>query len=288
MNTMPATSDQTAFETVITPDKSHRDGRFRLLWRYRDLTMLLVKRNCVATYLQSILGPFWLVLNALLTSVVFSLVFGRFIGISSDGSPHMLFYLAGNTIWSLFSKCVMQNADTFVKNRNIYSKVYFPRFTMVMATSLTNVVTFFIQFGVLLCFFLYYLFTGAVAGFTWMWLVIPALMLQSMLLGTAVGMLIASVAVKYRDFLYMVNFAIQLWMYATPIVYPLSKATGKLRLLMLANPMTPIVQNFRYAVYGMGEFLGGAWLVSIGITLLIFWLALRAFERREKDMIDVL
>ena len=276
------------FDTVITPDKSQFGLSFKMLRKYRDLIGLFVRRNFISTYKQSILGPLWILINPLMTSIVFTVIFGRVAGIASDGLPHILFYMAGNTMWTLFSKTVSQNANAFVSNRNIFSKVYFPRMTTVAATTLTAFVNFLIQFVMLLVFYVYYLIIGEPIHITLYWLMIPVLALQCMLLGTAVGILIASLAVKYRDFIYMVSMSIQLWMYATPIVYPLPAVGTRMRAALLVNPMTAVIQNFRYALYGRGELLTWEWGISALMTALLLWWGVRVFTRAEKDMIDTI
>ncbi len=280
--------NQDQFDTVITSERSSLGAQFKELWRSRDLIALLIKRNFVSTYAQSILGPLWIFINPLITSVIFTFVFGQYAGIATDGLPHILFYLAGNTMWGLCSHCASSNARVFVSNRDLFSKVYFSRLNMVLATSLTAVANFLIQFSMILIFYAYYLIIGEPIMITWRWLLLPVLILQSMLLGTSVGMFVAALSVRYRDFMYMVGFGVQLWMYATPIVYPLTSNTESIgRTLLLINPMTAVVQNFRTVLYNQGEFLGLPWLISGAVTLAMFFASLLLLQRAEKDMIDL-
>lgn len=273
------------WETVLTPPGRWGRLNFKELWGYRDLIKMFVKRNFTIMYKQTILGPLWLILNPLMTSVIFTVVFGNFAHISTDGIPQMLFYMAGNTIWGLFSSCVTGTANTFTGNAVVFGKIYFPRMTVPISQAITALVNFGIQFAMLMIFFFYFMIMGEISV-SWKVLIIPILLLEAMLLGMGVGVIVSSLTTKYRDLAIAVGFGIQLWMYATPIVYPLGETGGLMRMALLANPMTAVVNNFRYALLGSGELLVGSWALSWFTTMSLLVLGLLLFGRIEKTFMD--
>ena len=272
-------------EIIIKPKTGWFDIDLAELWRYRDLIVMFVKRNFTVQFKQTILGPLWLIINPLMTSVVFTFVFGNFAGIPTDGVPTMLFYMAGNTMWGLFASALTGTSNTFTANAGVFGKIYFPRLTAPISQVITSLVNFGIQFAMLMIFFVYFASRGEVA-LSWWALLIPALLLHTVVLGLGVGIIISSVTTKYRDLAIAVGFGVQLWMYATPVVYPLSQTGSWMRTLLLINPMTSIINNFRFALLGCGQLMTGWWAVSAVITLILLALGVILFSRIEKTFMD--
>lgn len=275
------------YYTHISSKHSWFDLNLKEVWRYRDLIILFTKRNFVLTYKQTILGPAWIFLNPFITSIIYTFVFGGIAGISTDGIPQILFYLCSNALWLFFSSCVTKNAHTFVSNAGVFGKVYFPRLT----TPISNVLSSVIQFGVqmlLVCIFLaYYVITGQVSPNWGAWLLIPVILVHLGLMGLGFGIIISSLTTKYRDLAILVNFGVQLWMYATPIVYPLSQlGDGMMKTILLLNPVTAPVEVFRYAVLGQGTIVPAYLLLSWAITLLVALAGVMIFNYVEKTFMD--
>ena len=274
--------------TVIRPRNGWFDLDLAELWRYRDLVVMFVKRNFTVLYKQTILGPAWILLNPLLTTVIFNVVFGGLAGLSTDGTPAFLFYMAGNTVWTFFASCINNTANTFVANSQVFGKVYFPRLTMPLSQALTSLINFGIQCAMFVVFWLYFFFTGAaVRPSVWL-LALPLVTLQVMLLGLGVGIIVSSLTTKYRDLAIAVGFGVQLWMYATPVVYPLSSLaeSPRLQTLVLLNPMTTPVEVFRAATLGTGTVTAGGLVYSTVFTLAALALGVVLFSRIEKTFMD--
>lgn len=279
---------QEKWQTVITP----RNKLFYLdvkgLWHYRDLVFLFVRRNFKVLYQQTALGPIWVVLNPLITTLTFTLIFGNVAQLSPEGVPQFLFYMLGNAAWSLFSNNVAQNSQTFIQNRNLFSKVYFPRLVLPISISISNLLNFLIQIAIFVVLWLYYLATGALQP-NWYLALSPLLVLQISLLGMGCGVMISAVTTKYRDLQVAVGFGLQLWMYATPIVYPISKIENPmLRSILLLNPMAPPVEMLRYGVFGTGTFLPGWLLLSVCETVVVCLFGVVLFNRIEKTFVDTI
>ena len=220
-------------------------------WRYRDLIELFVRRNIVVQYKQTILGPLWYLIQPILTVIMNLGVFGGIAKMSTDGMPQALFYMAGNICWFYFSDCLNQTSNTFTANQNMFGKVYFPRLVVPIAVVISNLLRFVIQIGLFVVLYLYFFMAGAPIALNWAILLTPLLAMMLAGLGLGFGILISSLTTKYRDFTILFTFIVQLWMYATPIVYPLSMVEeGPLRTLILANPMTSIIETFKYATLG--------------------------------------
>lgn len=274
--------------TIIRPRSGWFDINLRELWQYRDLTLLFVKRNFTVLYKQTILGPAWILLNPLITTLIFNVVFGSMAGMPTDGVPGFLFYMAGNTVWTFFANCVNNTANTFVTNSQVFGKVYFPRLTMPVSQVLTSLINFVIQAAMYLAFWLYFWFTGAEVRFTLWALAIPLIMVQVMLLGLGIGIIVSSLTTKYRDLAIAVGFGVQLWMYASPVVYPLSMLdeSPRLRVLVQLNPMTAPIEMFRAATLGTGSVSAGAIVYSVVFTLAALALGVILFSRIEKTFMD--
>jgi lipopolysaccharide transport system permease protein len=272
--------------TVIKPVSGWFNFNMREVWNYRDLVKLFFHRDFVVFYKQTILGPIWFLLQPLLTTVVYTIIFGKIAKLPTDGTPHIVFYMSGAVIWSYFANCLTNTSNTFVQNAAIFGKVYFPRLVMPITTVLTNLVTFAIQFLLLVAFWLYYYFYGSTLHLNNLLFLFPLLIVQMALLGLGTGVLISSLTIKYRDLSFVVGFGVQLWMYATPIVYPLSMIPHKWQWLAIINPMTMVVETFRCGLLGSGSFDIGRYLLSIGLTIVIFIMGIMLFSRVEKSFID--
>ena len=273
------------FGTVIKPKSGWFDIDLKEVWEYRDLIYLFVKRNFVSHYKQTILGPAWAVIQPLLTTVVFTVVFGSIAGLAAEGVPSFLFYLSGTVAWTYFSTCLTQIADTFTGNAAILGKVYFPRVVMPISTVLTNLISFTIQFLMFLIFMVIYWIKGTIVPNIAM-LLLPILLLHMALLGLGTGIIISALTTKYRDLKMLVGFGVQLWMYATPVAYDIGIIPAKYMHLYLLNPMTPVINTFRYAFLGLGEFRLGYSLISWIVTLLILFFGIILFSRVEKNFMD--
>jgi len=271
---------------IIRPKRGLLDINMHELWRYRDLIMLFVKRDFVAKYKQTILGPLWFIIQPLLTTLMFTVVFGNIAGISTNGIPKMLFYLSGIVGWTYFSTCLNDTSQTFVKNASIFGKVYFPRLALPISIVISNLVSFFIQFIFLLCFLFYFMAVGSDIAPNINVLLIPVLIVLIAGLGLGFGIIISSLTTKYRDLTNLVTFGVTLWMYATPIIYPMSGIPEKYRIFVLANPMTPIVETFKTALLGVGEINYLQLLYSFGFTVAVLVAGVIIFNKVEKTFMD--
>ena len=271
----------------LSPDRSWTDLRLEEVWHYRDLIFLFTKRSFTLTYAQTILGPIWLFLNPFLTSVMFTLVFGYIAGIRTDGIPKFLFFLCGTAVWNFFSACVNENARTFIDNAGLFGKVYFPRLTVPISRVAAILIRFLIQISLVLIILFYYYFNERVCPHFELWIVLPFLLLQLGLMGMGVGIIISSMTTKYRDLSILVGFGIQLWMYGTPVVYPLSQLPqGWMRTASFLNPVTAPVELFRFVLLGEGLFSPASYLWSLGFTVLVAVLGVVVFNHVEKTFLD--
>lgn len=259
---------------------------FRELFRYRDLIWLFVKRDLVNSYKQTVLGPIWILINPLLSTTVFTVIFGIIAGISTDGVPPFLFYMSGNVLWSFFSSNLNKGSSTFLSNARIFGKVYFPRLVMPIANVIFNFINFALQTMVYIILVVVYALMGTNVHPNLLILLTPLLVLQTALLGMGIGLIVSSITTKYRDLNILVNFGISLLMYITPVVYPISEAPLGLGTVLLLNPVAPIVETYRYAFLGSGAFHWVYWLVSLGVTALILLFGLVIFNKVEKNFID--
>jgi lipopolysaccharide transport system permease protein len=278
-----------SYELIIQPSR----GLLRIDWHgllhYRDLLFLLVRRDFVAQYKQTILGPLWFIIQPLLTTLVFTIIFGSVAKIPTDGVPPMLFYLCGMCVWSYFAACFGAISTTFITNANLFGKVYFPRIILPMSVVVSKLIAFGIQLATFLVFLGYFIFftnSGAQIHITaWIWS-LPFLLLISAALGLGVGLWISALTTKYRDLVHLATFLTQLWMYATPVVYPVSQIPERWQWLAALNPMTGIVEAFRKAFLGAGNTSPYMLSMSICITLLLLLTGLILFSRAEKTFVD--
>jgi lipopolysaccharide transport system permease protein len=272
---------------VITPKKGVFEINFKEIWQYRDLVMLFVRRDFVSTYKQTILGPIWFFIQPLFTSLIFIIIFTRIARLSTDGLPPLLFYLAGITIWNYFSECLSKTSNVFVANANIFGKVYFPRLSNPLAIIISNLIKFGIQLLLLLVILCYYIYNQQI-NFTLRpeIALLPYLILLMALLGLGMGIIFSSLTTKYRDLTFLLQFGIQLLMYATPVIYPLSSATGKLKTILSLNPLTPIVESFRRIILGQ-EILDYTSIIYCSIfTFLTLFVGIVVFNQVEKSFMD--
>lgn len=282
---------QTAQETrtwrmVIRPRTSWLDLHLKDLWTYRDLVMMFVKRDFVAQFKQTILGPAWFVLQPLLTTVVFTIVFGNIAKLSTDGLPKILFYLSGNILWMYFSGVLTAASNTFIGNAHLFGKVYFPRLAIPLSLVISNFFKLALQFLFFLCFAGYYMARDASVHFTpFVWLA-PLLVLIMAGQALGLGILFSSMTTKYRDLRFLLDFGIRLLMYATPVVFPLSSIPDKWRWFLVANPMTPVIETFRLAFLGQGAFSWGMLTYSAGFAVASLLLGVAIFNRVEKTFMD--
>jgi lipopolysaccharide transport system permease protein len=286
MNSQNNVTAQNEWDLIIRPQRSWWDLRLHDLWRYRDLVWLFVWRDFVAYYKQTILGPLWYLIQPILTTVVFTVIFGNIAKLSTDGLPPFLFYLAGNTVWSYFSACLVNTSNTFTMNAAIFGKVYFPRLAIPVSVIISNIISFGIRFGVFLAFLSYFMLKGTEIRFTWWILLLPAMLLIMAGLGLGLGIIISSLTTKYRDLQQLVSFGVQLLMYATPVIYPLSTVQGAWRWLLIANPMTSVIEVFRLAFLGTSSLNPVYLLYSAAFMLIVLLAGVLIFNHVEATFMD--
>lgn len=279
------------FQTVIEPKNGWFDLHLKELLRYRDLIFLFVKRNFVSQYKQTVLGPLWAIVQPLLTTVVFTLIFGNIAGLAADGVPSFIFYLSGTILWTYFNQCLTQTANTFVANRNTLGKVYFPRLVMPISTVMSNLISLAIQFVFMVIFLVYYVITDQGCEPNLYILMTPLIILQLALLSLGCGIIISALTTKYRDLAMLVGFGTQLWMYASPIAYDFNSMAvfapgGKYHTLIMLNPIASIVNLFRYAYLGLGEMEWIFYGISWAITLAVLFIGIILFSKVEKTFMD--
>jgi len=272
---------------VIQPRTRLLDLGLADVWRYRDLVMLFVRRDFVSTYKQTVLGPIWFFIQPLLTTITYVIIFGNVAKLSTDGLPQMVFYLSGITIWNYFAQTLTNTSTVFRDNASMFGKVYFPRLTMPLSIVISNLVRFAIQFGLFMAVWLYYLLKpGSNIHPNWVILLTPVLIVIMGLMSLGLGMIFSAMTTKYRDLAMLLAFGVQLLMYATPVIYPLSSISGKYRWIILANPMTSIVETFRYAFLGSGTFDWVYLVYSTAFTVVILLLGTIIFNRVQKSFTD--
>ena len=280
-------SNQKEYRIHISAQQKRFQLNLKEVWQYKDLIWLFTKRSFKLIYKQTILGPAWIILNPLISSIMYTIVFGGIAGISTDGIPQILFYLGGSAIWTLFSSNLTQNSTTFVNNAAVFGKVYFPRLTMPVSISLSSIIQFGVQMILVVLFWIYFVFTGVVHPNWILLLAIPLVLVHLSVLGMGLGVLISSLTTKYRDLAMLVGFGVQLWMYATPIVYPLSQIPiPALKTVILYNPVTMPVELFRSAFLGVGEVQLYYYFISLAVTGAIFIFGTLVFNKVEKTFMD--
>jgi len=270
----------------IEPQRGLLELRLGELWRYKDLVMLFVRRDFVSAYKQTILGPLWYLIQPVLTTIMFTVIFGQIASLPTDGLPQFLFYMSGTVIWAYFADCLNKTSNTFVSNSNLFGKVYFPRLAVPISILISNLITFLIQLALFVGFVLFFMLSGsAIQPNLWIFF-LPVLMLLMAGLGMGLGIIISSLTTKYRDLRFLITFGVQLLMYATPVIYPVSSVPERFQLLILANPVTPIVETFRYAFLGAGTVDLGHLLYSFIFMLVVVSLGIIIFNRVEQTFMD--
>lgn len=282
--------DNQAFETIVEPKNKVFDLNLKELWKYKDLTLLFVKRNFISQYKQTVLGPAWAVIQPLLTTVVFTLVFGNIAGLAPGGVNSFVYYLCGTVFWQYFASCLTMVSHTFTGNAGIFGKVYFPRMVLPVSTVITNLISLAIQFSFFLVAWVIFLF---IPGYEmqpgWEIVLLPLLLVEMALLALGCGIIISALTTKYRDLAMLVSFGVQLWMYATPVAYSATMfKDGPWDFLYWCNPMCPVIETIRYAFLGpaAAQFRPGMWGISWITTFVILFIGVLLFSRVEKTFMD--
>lgn len=278
----------TEWTTVIRPQSNWFDLRLQELWQYRDLIAMFVRRDFIAMYKQTILGPLWYIVQPLISTIVFTIVFGNIAALSTDGLPQFLFYMAGVVMWTYFSSSLTKTSTALVANAAVFGKVYFPRLTVPISFLISNLTSFAIQFVFFVLFIVYFRFQGAAVNPN-LWLFsLPFLVLLMAGLGLGCGIMVSAMTTRYRDLTFLVGFGTQLLMYATSVIYPLSSVSEKYRWILLANPMTPIIETFRYGFLGAGTLDFSHLAYSVVVTLVILVIGILMFNKVEKTFMDTI
>lgn len=273
--------------TEIKPRSHLLELNLTELWAYRDLLVMYVKRDIVTFYKQTILGPLWFVIQPVLTTIMFMFVFGSLAGLSTDGIPQPLFYFSGIIIWNYFADCLTRNSKVFIDNQQVFGKVYFPRLVVPISVTVSNLVRFFIQFAIFLIIYGWYYFSGdGIVTPNWHALLLPLLILLAAGLSLGFGIVFSSLTTKYRDLHFLLQFAVQLWMYATPVIYPLNSIPQDKHWLLVLNPMTSVIETFKYGVIGQGVFSWFHLGYSFGFMIVLLFFGIIIFNRIEKGFMD--
>lgn len=274
------------FTTVIKPKNKLFDVDFKEIWRYRDLFSLFVKRDIITQYKQTILGPTWFFVQPAITTIMYMLVFGGIAKIPTDGLPEQLFYLAGIVCWGYFSDCLNKTSSTFTTNQGIFGKVYFPRLIVPLSTIASNLLRMAIQMTLFIGVYIYFLVIGVKVAPTIYILLLPLLVLMMAGLSLGFGIIISSLTTKYRDLTILFTFVVQLWMYATPIIYPLSYMSPRKQMFMALNPLTSIVEAFKYGTMGVGTFSWGQLGYSFGFMVVLLAIGIVVFNKVQRSFMD--
>ena len=275
------------YTTIIKPKGKLFEIDFKEIWRYRDLLVMFIKRDIVTQYKQTILGPTWYFIQPALTTIMYMVVFGGIAGISTDGLPQPLFYLAGIVLWQYFSECLNKTSATFTQNQHIFGKVYFPRLISPLSNVLSNLVRMSIQFLLFLIVYVYYVAVGVDVMPNTYALLLPLLIVMLACLSLGFGIIISSMTTKYRDLTILFTFIVQLWMYATPVIYPLSTISNeKIRMLMGINPLTSIFEAFKYGMLGVGQFSWGGLGYSFGFMVVLLLVGVVVFNKVQRSFMD--
>jgi lipopolysaccharide transport system permease protein len=274
------------WDMILSPRRALFDLRLRELIRARDLILLFVRRDFVAVYKQTILGPLWYLIQPILTTITFTIIFGNIAKLSTDGLPQFLFYMSGTVIWTYFASCLTKTSETFVHNTHLFGKVYFPRLAVPTSILISNLIAFAIQFTLFLAILLYFVIQGAEVRPNWWIALSPLLVLMMAGLGLGFGIIISSLTTKYRDLRFLVQFGVELLMFATPVIYPTSAIPANFQQLIRFNPMSPVVEAFRYAFLGAGTVDFGQLAYSFGFMLVVLLVGILVFNRVEATFMD--
>ncbi len=275
------------WDQIILPENRWFDLRLKELWNYRDLVYLFIRRDLAAQYKQTLLGPLWLVINPLIATVIFTIVFGNIAQLSTDGLPKILFYLSGTTLWQFFAHCLTMTATTFTSNAEIFGKVYFPRLSVPLSVVCSQLLRLAIQLAVFLAFWVFFFWRGADIQITAQAWLFPLLLLIMLGLSLGMGIIISSITTKYRDLTNLIGYIVQMAMYAAPVVYPMSMLEGSpYRLLIWLNPMTPVIETFREGFLGEGMVAAPHLAYSAGTTLALLFIGILLFHKVERTFMD--
>ena len=283
---MTQEQEQTSWDLIITPRKKWYDLQLADVWRYRDLIALFVRRDFVSRYKQTILGPLWLIIQPIMNSIVFTIIFGNIARLPTDGLPQILFYMSGTVLWHYFSNCLTGTSQTFISNAHLFGKVYFPRLVIPISLVISNLITLAIQFSLFMAFWLYFFSRKSDIHFTVWALALPLLILLMAGLGLGFGIIISSMTTKYRDLTYLVSFGVSLWMYASPVIYPVSSIPENWRWVANINPITPIIETFRAGFLGAGDASWARLGYSAAFMVVVMFIGVVIFNRVEKTFID--
>ena len=281
-------SDKEKWDLVIRPKTGWFDIHLKELYKYRDLIFMFVKRDFVTFYKQTILGPLWYIIQPLVNTIIFTIIFGKFAKIPTDGIPPFLFYMSGTIVWGYFSACLTGTSNTFVSNAQIFGKVYFPRLAVPVSVVITGLFQFAIQFVIFLVFYLYFWLNGSKLEPNLLILLLPLIILQMSILSLGFGILISSLVTKYRDLTFAMTFGVQIWMYLTPVVYPLTQVPEHYRIYYAINPMVSIVESFRAMFLGANSLEIEHIIISVITTLLVLFLGIIMFSKIEKNFMDTI
>lgn len=274
---------------IISPKRGLFEINIIDIWKHKDIIKMFIMRDFVTFYKQTILGPLWFVIQPILTAIMFTFVFGKIANISTDGTPHILFYMAGIINWTYFADCLTKTSDTFIVNTALFGKIYFPRLTVPIALVITNMLRYFIQFTIFIIICLIFIMKGYIFNYDlFLILLSPLLLIYMAIMSLGFGIWVSSLTTKYRDLRFAFPFFIQLWMYATPIIYPLSIIPEKYKIYMLLNPIVPVVEIFRKAYLGSGYVTIAQIIVSFIITFVVFMTGIVIFNRVEKTFMDII
>ncbi|ASB50941.1 ABC transporter permease [Alkalitalea saponilacus] len=278
----------TQYDLIIRPKRHAFDINFKEIWQYRDLLYMFVKRDVITVYKQTVLGPIWFIVQPILTTFIYIVVFGKIAQISTDGQPMALFYLSGIVIWNYFAESFNQTSDTFTQNAAIFGKVYFPRLIMPLSKVTSGLIKFFIQLVFFLAVYAYFLIKGeASVQPNWTIALLPVYITIMALMGMGAGILFTSMTTKYRDLKFLITFGVQLLMYSTPVIYPMSEIPeGKMKTILMLNPLSPIVEGFKYAFLGAGNFSWGYLGYSAAFTTVLLVIGIVVFHKTERNFID--
>ena len=283
---MSTIAASTEWDMEIKPHDNLFNLHLKDVWHYRDLLWLLVRRDFVSFYKQTIFGPLWFFIQPIFTTITFTIIFSKMAKISTSDIPAPLFYLTGNIAWNYFSDCLNKTSTVFRDNASIFGKVYFPRLIMPLSIVFSNLIKFGVQFILFILMMVYFAFIGTAIHPNFYVLLFPFVILLMAILGLGIGLIITAMTTKYRDLAFLVTFGVQLLMYATPVIYPLSAAPAKYRVYISANPLSGLIETFRYGFTGKGEFFIGAFMYSVVASIVLFFLGLVVFNRVEKTFVD--
>lgn len=278
---------QQSWTEVITPSRSLFDIRLKEVWQYRDLVMIFVKRDFVGTYKQTLLGPLWFFISPFITVLMYTFVFNTIAGISTDGIPPAIFYMTGTILWNYFNQCFISSSGTFINNAGIFGKVYFPRLVSPISTTLSNLVKFFIQLGVLITLIIYYTyFKGFSIHINIYILLFPLLVVLMGGLALGIGIITSALTTKYRDLQIFINYGVAMLMYVTPVIYPISQVPAQFKNYIMLNPLAPVIETFRYSVFGLGTFSWQGLGYSTAFMFVVLFIGIVIFNQVEKTFMD--